>query len=255
MVLPIERKHLQAQSRQIDCNSIRLCPVYNQINRQAFWGGILVSQTIRILIADDHPVIREGLSAMLSRVPGFEVVGEARDGKEAMDMALRLKPDIVLMDLRMPGMDGVEAMRLIHLQCETVRFIILTVYDNDEYIFEGIRAGASAYLLKDVSRETLIQAIREVHSGQSLLHPQITRKLLDRVSGGAGREHGSLLTERELEILQMMASGASNKEIALGLSISSHTVKTHVSNIYQKLEVNDRAEAVAKALREGILRG
>jgi len=214
-----------------------------------------VSQTIRILIADDHPVIREGLSAMLSRVPGFEVAGEARDGKEAMDMALRLKPDIVLMDLRMPGMDGVEAMRMIHLQCETIRFIILTVYDNDEYIFEGIRAGASAYLLKDVSRETLIQAIREVYSGQSLLHPQITRKLLDHVSGGAGKEQNSLLTERELEILQMMASGASNKEIARGLSISSHTVKTHVSNIYQKLEVSDRAEAVAKALREGILRG
>ncbi|GAP06690.1 two component transcriptional regulator, LuxR family [Anaerolinea thermolimosa] len=214
-----------------------------------------MSQTIRILIADDHPVIREGLSAMLSRVPGFEVAGEARDGKEAMDMALRLKPDIVLMDLRMPGMDGVEAMRMIHLQCETIRFIILTVYDNDEYIFEGIRAGASAYLLKDVSRETLIQAIREVYSGQSLLHPQITRKLLDHVSGGAGKEQNSLLTERELEILQMMASGASNKEIARGLSISSHTVKTHVSNIYQKLEVSDRAEAVAKALREGILRG
>lgn len=210
---------------------------------------------VRILIADDHPVIREGLSAMLSSVAGFEVVGEARDGQEAMDLALRLVPDIVLMDLRMPGMDGVQAMRLIHAQCESIRFIILTVYDNDEYIFEGIRAGASAYLLKDVSRDELINAIREVHRGQSLLHPQITRKLFDRVSGSGEGEHGVTLTDRELEILRMMANGASNKQIAARLKISSHTVKTHVSNIYQKLEVNDRAEAVAKAIRQGILRG
>jgi len=131
----------------------------------------------------------------------------------------------------------------------------LTVYDNDEYIFEGIRAGASAYLLKDVSREELINAIREVHSGQSLLHPRITRKLLERVSSSTEAEQGSTLTEREIEILRMMANGASNKQIAVRLSISSHTVKTHVSNIYQKLEVNDRAEAVAKAIRKGILRG
>lgn len=210
---------------------------------------------VRILIADDHPVIREGLSAMLSNVEGFEVVGEAKDGQEVLDLALRLKPDVVLMDLRMPGMDGVQAMRLIHAQCESVRFIILTVYDNDEYIFEGIRAGASAYLLKDVSREELINAIREVHSGQSLLHPRITRKLLERVSSSTEAEQGSTLTEREIEILRMMANGASNKQIAVRLSISSHTVKTHVSNIYQKLEVNDRAEAVAKAIRKGILRG
>lgn len=210
---------------------------------------------VRILIADDHPVIREGLSAMLSNVEGFEVVGEAKDGQEVLDLALRLKPDVVLMDLRMPGMDGVQAMRLIHAQCESVRFIILTVYDNDEYIFEGIRAGASAYLLKDVSREELINAIREVHSGQSLLHPRITRKLLERVSSSTEAEQESTLTEREIEILRLMANGASNKQIAVRLSISSHTVKTHVSNIYQKLEVNDRAEAVAKAIRKGILRG
>jgi DNA-binding NarL/FixJ family response regulator len=210
---------------------------------------------VRILIADDHPVIREGLSAMLASVVGFEVVGEARDGQEAMDLALRLVPDIVLMDLRMPGMDGVQAMRLIRAQCESIRFIILTVYDNDEYIFEGIRAGASAYLLKDVSRDELINAIREVHHGQSLLHPQITRKLFDRVSGSGEGERGVALTDRELEILRMMANGASNKQIAARLKISSHTVKTHVSNIYQKLEVNDRAEAVAKAIRQGILRG
>ncbi|KPL83157.1 LuxR family transcriptional regulator [Thermanaerothrix daxensis] len=210
---------------------------------------------VRILIADDHPVIREGLSAMLSSVEGFEVVGEAKDGQEVLDLALRLKPDVVLMDLRMPGMDGVQAMRLIHAQCESVRFIILTVYDNDEYIFEGIRAGASAYLLKDVSREELINAIREVHSGQSLLHPRITRKLLERVSSSTEAEQESTLTEREIEILRLMANGASNKQIAVRLSISSHTVKTHVSNIYQKLEVNDRAEAVAKAIRKGILQG
>ncbi|MCX8062610.1 MAG: response regulator transcription factor [Anaerolineales bacterium] len=209
---------------------------------------------VRILIADDHPVIREGLSAMLSSVAGFEVVGLAGDGQEAMDLALRLVPDIVLMDLRMPGMDGVQAMRLIHAQCESIRFIILTVYDNDEYIFEGIRAGASAYLLKDVSRDELVNAIREVYRGQSLLHPQIARKLFDRVSGSGSAEQGAVLTDRELEILRMMANGASNKQIAARLRISSHTVKTHVSNIYQKLEVNDRAEAVAKAIRQGILR-
>ncbi|MDT8897132.1 MAG: response regulator [Thermanaerothrix sp.] len=210
---------------------------------------------VRILIADDHPVIRQGLSAMLSSVEGFEVVGEASNGQEAMDLALRIVPDIVLLDLRMPGMDGVQAMRLIRAQCESIRFIILTVYDNDEYIFEGIRAGASAYLLKDVTRDELINAIREVHRGQSLLHPQITRKLFEKVSGSGEVEHSSALTDRELEILRMMANGASNKQIAARLKISSHTVKTHVSNIYQKLEVNDRAEAVAKAIRHGILRG
>jgi len=210
---------------------------------------------IKILIADDHPVVREGLFAMLSREVDFEVVGEAKDGVEAVNKAKELSPDVVLMDLRMPEMDGVEAMRQIKSAMPDVKFIILTTYSDDEYIFSGIEAGARAYLLKDAPREDLFKAIRAVYRGESLIQPVVASKLLDRFSElSRGTPSGGGLSGRELEILQLMAKGAANKEISAQLSIAQSTVKTHIANIFQKLGVNDRTEAVTQALKKGIIR-
>ncbi len=212
-------------------------------------------EQIKILIADDHPVVREGLFAMLSRQPDFKVIGEAKDGVEVVEMARRLEPDVVLMDLRMPGIDGVEAMRQIRSTNPDIKFIILTTYSDDEYIFSGIEAGARAYLLKDAPREELFKAIRAVHKGESLIQPVVASRLIDRFAELSRKApSGEQLTERELEILQLMAKGAANKEISAQLSISESTVKTHISNIFQKLGVNDRTEAVTEALRRGIIR-
>jgi DNA-binding NarL/FixJ family response regulator len=212
-------------------------------------------EAIKILIADDHPVVREGLIAMLSREVDFKVVGEAKDGVEAVNKAKELGPDVVLMDLRMPEMDGVEAMRQIRAEMPDVKFIILTTYSDDEYIFSGIEAGARAYLLKDAPREDLFKAIRAVYRGESLIQPVVASKLLDRFSElSRGTPSGEGLSERELEILQLMAKGAANKEISAQLSIAQSTVKTHIANIFQKLGVNDRTEAVTHALKKGIIR-
>ena len=210
---------------------------------------------IKILIADDHPVVREGLNAMLSRETDFKVVGEAKDGAEAVNRVAELKPDVVLMDLRMPEMDGVEAMRRIHEADPKVKFIILTTYSDDDYIFSGIEAGARAYLLKDAPREELFKAIRAVYRGESLIQPVVASKLLDRFSQLSRRAPaGEELSERELEVLCLMAKGAANKEISAELKIAQSTVKTHITNIFQKLGVNDRTEAVTQALKKGIIR-
>jgi DNA-binding NarL/FixJ family response regulator len=210
---------------------------------------------IKILIADDHPVVREGLCAMLSREVDFDVVGEARDGVEAVNKTKELSPDVVLMDLRMPEIDGVEAIRQIHSAMPDVKFIILTTYSDDDYIFSGIEAGARAYLLKDAPREDLFKAIRAVYRGESLIQPVVASKLLDRFSELSRRTPSSEgLSERELEILQLMAKGAANKEISSQLNIAQSTVKTHIANIFQKLGVNDRTEAVTQALKKGIIR-
>jgi DNA-binding NarL/FixJ family response regulator len=212
-------------------------------------------EAIKILIADDHPVVREGLIAMLSREVDFKVVGEAKDGAEAVNKAKELSPDVVLMDLRMPEMDGVEAMRQIRSVMPDIKFIILTTYSDDDYIFSGIEAGARAYLLKDAPREDLFKAIRSVYRGESLIQPVVASKLLDRFSQLSRRApSGEELSERELEVLCLMAKGAANKEISAELNIAQSTVKTHITNIFQKLGVNDRTEAVTQALKKGIIR-
>jgi len=212
-------------------------------------------EAIRILIADDHPVVREGLFAMLSRESDFEVVGEAKDGVEAVNKAKELSPDVVLMDLRMPELDGVEAINQIKSAKPDTRFIILTTYSDDEYIFRGIEAGARAYLLKDAPREELFRAIRAVYCGESLIQPVVASKVLDLLTELSRRApSGDEISERELQVLQLVATGAANKQIGAELSIAQSTVKTHISSIFQKLGVNDRTEAVTEALKRGIIR-
>jgi DNA-binding NarL/FixJ family response regulator len=212
------------------------------------------NKKIKILIVDDHVVVREGLSAMLSREPNIEVIGEAENGAQAIDKADKLKPDIVLMDLRMPEVDGVEAMQRIKQQHPEINFIVLTTYDNDEYIFKGIEAGARAYILKDSPREELFRAINAVYKGESLIEPAIAGRVLDKLVELSHQGSATDLSRREIEVLELIARGTGNKLIADKLNISASTVKTHIQSIFQKLEVNDRTEAVTKALSKGIIR-
>ena len=214
--------------------------------------------SIKILIVDDHEVVRDGLSVMLRRQEDFAVMGEAHNGLEAVEKARELDPDVILMDLRMPELDGVEAMRRIREQDPDVEFIVLTTYDTDEYIFDAIEAGAKGYLLKDTSREDLFKAVRGVHQGESLIQPGVVSRVLDRFAqlsrrSGQGGEPQAL-SDREVEVLRLMARGSANKQIAADLSISESTVKTHVTNIFQKLEVGHRTEAVTKAMSKGIIK-
>ncbi|MFC1904919.1 response regulator [Chloroflexota bacterium] len=210
---------------------------------------------IRILIADDHPVVREGLSAMLSREQDIQVVGEAENGTEAIKKAGELQPDIILMDLRMPEIDGVEAMRQIKVKNPDMKFIVLTTYDNDEYIFKGIEVGARAYLLKDAPREELFKAIRAIYIGESLIQPAVAGKVLDRLAELSRQvQTPEKLSEREVEVLKLITKGNGNKLIAATLGIGESTVKTHIQSIFQKLEVNDRTEAVTEAIKKGIIR-
>ena len=213
---------------------------------------------VKILIVDDHAVVRDGLRVMLDRREEFVVVGEAENGLEAVAKVRELDPDVILMDLRMPELNGVEAMRQIRAENAEAKFLVLTTYDTDEYIFDAIEAGAKGYLLKDASREDLFQAISAVHRGESLVQPGVASRVMDRLAQ-LTRQAGQLaepqlLSDRELEVLQLMASGAANKQIASDLTISESTVKTHVTNIFQKLDVNHRTEAVTKAMSKGIIK-
>ncbi len=210
---------------------------------------------IRVMLVDDHPVVREGLSAMLETQPDMEVVGEAGDGQEAVRLAKQLHPAVILMDLQMPKMGGVEAIQQIRKESETAEVIILTTYDSDEHIFSGIEAGAKGYLLKGASRDDLFKAIRAASRGESLLEPAVASKLVDRYTQlsrkGAADD---TLSERELEVLKLMARGYRNKEIARELVITEKTAKAHVSNILSKLSVSDRTEAVTIALKRRIIK-
>ena len=213
---------------------------------------------IKILIVDDHTVVRDGLSSMLGRQDDFIVVGDAENGKVAVEKYDELKPDVVLMDLRMPEMNGVEAMSDIRCENPNAKFIVLTTFDTDEYIFDAIDAGARGYLLKDASADELFHAVRTVHRGESLIEPGVAAKVLDRLAQLSRQEYqpspAEILSGREIEVLQLMAQGSANKQIAASLSVSESTVKTHVANIFQKLDVNQRTEAVTHALQRGIIK-
>ncbi len=213
-------------------------------------------EAIRVLIVDDHTVVRDGLTAMLGRERDFNVVGEAANGVQAVERTRRLKPDVILMDLRMPELDGVQAMRQIREDDPDVKFLVLTTYDSDEYIFDAIEAGAKGYLLKDTSREELFRALRAASRDESLIEPAVAGKVLDRLArlSRQATTDGETLSEREVEVLQHLAKGSANKEIASVLSISESTVKTHVADIFHKLEVNGRMEAVTKAMQKGIIK-
>ncbi len=206
--------------------------------------------SVRILVTDDHPVVRAGLSGMLSGEPDFEVVGEAQNGKEAVAFVGELKPDVVLMDLRMPEMDGVTAIEHIKSSYPDVHILVLTTYESDADILRAIETGATGYLLKDTPREELFGAIRTVAQGQSPLAPGVAARLMQRVRDPA--EEG--LSTREIEVLELVAHGTSNKEIAKQLWVSETTVKSHMLHIFDKLGVTDRTAAVTEALKRGIIR-
>ena len=204
---------------------------------------------IRLLIADDHPVVRDGLVSMFDRDPGFEVLAEAADGAEAVRLARALAPDVILMDLRMPGMDGVAAIAELAARGVTAHVLVLTTYDTDSYVLPAIEAGATGYLLKDAPRPELLRAVRAAARGEAVLSPPVAARLMSRVRApGAGP-----LSQRELEVLELVAAGTTNREAATRLFITEATVKSHLLNIYTKLGVSDRAAAVAEAFNRGLL--
>ena len=204
------------------------------------------SGPIRIMLVDDHPVVREGFGAMIGTEPDMIVVAQARSGEEALQLFRRERPDVTLMDLRMPGMNGVDTIRAIRREFPHSRFIVLTTYDGDEDIYRALEAGAQAYLLKDMFCEEILSAIRAVHAGQRRIPAAVGTRLAERMSGLE-------LSEREHQVLALVATGKSNKEIATELAISEATVKGHVTNMLSKLGVTDRTQAVLTALRRGIV--
>jgi NarL family two-component system response regulator YdfI len=215
-----------------------------------------VAETIRVLIADDHLIVRQGLRLILETDDRLELVGEASDGAEALELARELEPDVVLMDLRMPGMDGLTAIESLQVEQPQVNVVILTTFNEDELMMRGLRAGAKGFLLKDTSRESLFAAIRAAAKGEALLSPEVMERLLARMDSGptqAGRAGGIELTAREQEVLEAVARGERSKEIAFHLGISERTVKAHLSSIYNKFGVDSRAAAIAVAAQRGIL--
>lgn len=212
-----------------------------------------MSDSIRILVADDHVVVRQGLRAFISTEPGLEVVGEGKDGVEAVELAATLHPDVILLDLLMPRMGGIEAIEAIKRNDPEARILVITSFDDDERVFPAIKAGALGYLLKDSSPQELIHAIYNVYHGEVTLHPTIALKVIREL-----REPPDLpptddpLTEREVDVLKLVAQGLSNQEIAESLVISERTVGTHVSNILNKLHLANRTQAALYALREGL---
>jgi len=212
-------------------------------------------EQIKILVVDDHEVVRDGIVGNLVRQPDFAIIGQASNGLEAVQRASELSPDIILMDLRMPELDGVEAMIRIKQTNPEIKFIVFTTYSDDDYLFAAIKAGAKGYLLKDAPREELFKAIRAVSQGESLIQPVFTTKVLDKLASELSRKSTGMdaLSDREIEVLDLMAKGVSNKDIADQLSITQSTVKTHVTSIFQKLNVTTRTEAVTTALKRGII--
>lgn len=218
-------------------------------------GGRRMPDRIRVLIAEDLTVVREGTRHILERAGDMQVVGEAADGWEAVAIAERLRPDVVIMDIAMPRLSGIEATRRIKAARPEVGVLVLTVHGEDQYVFALLEAGAAGYLLKDVHATDLVGAVRAVKAGESVLHPEVARKVLRRFVPGRERAPGDgageLLTERELQVLKMAARGMTNKAIARGLGLSTRTVQAHLGHVFQKLGVASRTEAVIRGLRQG----
>jgi two-component system NarL family response regulator len=216
-------------------------------------------EKIKVLIADDHRVVREGLSAILKTKEAIEVVGEAKDGQEAVEKARALLPDVILMDVSMPRMGGVEATRIIKRELPHIGIVALTMYEEQQYIFDLVRAGATGYLLKDTDSAQIVSAIRAINRGESLIHPSVASKILAEfslLSQGKGKKRPGAdhdLTEREITVLRLVADGKTNKEVANNLDLSEKTVKNHVRNIFHKLQVADRTQAAILAIRKGII--
>lgn len=202
---------------------------------------------IRVLIAEDHSLVRRGMAAIINMEEDVTVVGEAADGEEAIELWRRLRPDVVLMDLRMPKVEGVEAIKRIRAEDPKAGIIVLTTFDHDEDIYAGLRAGAKAYLLKDVQPEELFDCIRAVHAGKAYLQPKVAAKLAQRVQEEP-------LTEREEQILKLLAEGKSNRAIGQSLHIAESTVKSHLKNLFVKLDATSRAEAISLAARRGLVK-
>ncbi|HWQ31465.1 MAG TPA: response regulator transcription factor [Blastocatellia bacterium] len=204
------------------------------------------SQTISVLVVDDHQIVRQGLVALINSEPGLKVVAEAADGQQAVELFRQHRPDVTLMDLRLPGMGGVEATRTIRREFATARIIVLTTYDGDEDIYRALQAGAQGYLLKGMSFDELLAAIRTVHAGARRIPAPVAERLAERM---AGQE----LTGRELQVLELIVKGRSNREISAELSISEATVKSHINSLLGKLGVSDRTQAATSALQRGII--
>ena len=215
---------------------------------------------IKVLIADDHQVVREGLSAVLRTKEDVQVVGEVGNGQEAVEKAKELKPNVILMDISMPVMDGVEATRIIRNEHPEIGVVVLTMHEEEEFIFDVVKAGATGYLLKDSDSSQIVKAIRSISQGESLIHPSVATKILaefSQLSGGKGKRAAKAkqeLTAREIGILQQVAEGKTNKEIASDLNLSEKTIKNHVRNIFHKLHVYDRTQAAFHALRKGLIK-
>jgi DNA-binding NarL/FixJ family response regulator len=214
------------------------------------------AKKIRIIIADDHIVVREGTRELLQKEEDLEVVGEAGDGEETVRLVKELKPDVAIVDIAMPRLNGIEATKQIKAISPSTAVLILTAYEYDQYVFALLEAGAAGYLLKDVRGQEVIEAVRAVHAGESVLHPVVARKALDHFVRGVDRSGGpraQVLTDRETEILRLAAKGRSNKEIAQELGLSVRTVQAHLGNIFNKLKVGSRTEAVISGLKKGLL--
>jgi DNA-binding NarL/FixJ family response regulator len=211
-------------------------------------------EKIKILIADDHAVVREGTRQILEEEPDLEVIAEAADGEEAIKLADTLKPDLAIIDISMPNIDGIEATRQIKTNHPAMSVLILTAYDDDQFIFSLLEAGAAGYLLKSVRGKELVDAVRQVHAGESVLHPSIARKVLNRfvaTPDQSGIQKEMVLSDRETEVLRLATQGLSNQEIADKLQLSLRTIQAHLAHIFNKLQVSSRTEAVVKALKEG----
>ena len=211
--------------------------------------------TIKILIADDHAVVREGTRHILEQEQGLEVVAEAADGEEAVRLATELKPDVAIIDISMPNLDGIEATRQIKALCPGITVLILSAYDDDQFVFSLLEAGAAGYLLKDVRGRELVDAVRAVHAGESVLHPSIARKVLNRFVSTSEKpkkqEPLETLSEREKDVLRLATKGLSNRDIADQLCLSIRTVQGHLTHVFNKLGVGSRTEAVVRGLKEG----